>query len=150
MSAERLCVRLYVDGGARGNPGPAGAGVVIVDRGDGATLYEGGLFLGRATNNVAEYRALVAGLKTAGELGAAEVEVLSDSELLVRQMTGEYRVRNAGLQPLHRRAQELAGRFGRCRFRHVRREANSRADGLVNRAINLKQNVESAGGRDVP
>jgi ribonuclease HI len=144
--AEPLRVRVYVDGASRGNPGPAGAGVVILDRSDEAAVYEGGIFIGRATNNVAEYRGLLAGLQTAARLGAGEVEVVSDSELLVRQMTGEYRVRNADLQKLHARAQELAGGFGRCSFRHVRREQNTRADGLANQAINLKRDVESAAG----
>ncbi len=144
--AADLRVRVYIDGGARGNPGPAGAGVVILDRSDGEALYEGGVFLGRATSNVAEYRGLLAGLETAAQLGAREVEIVSDSQLLVRQMTGEYRVRSAGLLPLYQRAQELVRGFRQCRFRHVPREQNTRADGLVNRAINLRRNVESAGG----
>ena len=144
MSAKSLRVTVYIDGGARGNPGPAGAGVVVLDRSDGMALYEGGLFLGRATNNVAEYKGLLAGLRAAASLGARDVDIVSDSQLLVRQMTGEYRVRNAGLRPLHRRAQELAQGFERCTFRHVRREDNTRADGLVNQAIDQKRNVESA------
>jgi ribonuclease HI len=144
MDGRPLRVTAYIDGGARGNPGPAGAGVVIVDRADGAALYEGGLYLGRATNNVAEYRGLLAALAAAAVLRAEEVEVVSDSQLLVRQMTGEYRVKNAGLQPLHRRAQELAKGFARCGFRHVRREDNVRADELVNMAIDQRRNVESA------
>jgi ribonuclease HI len=143
-SAGRLRVRVYIDGGARGNPGPAGAGVVILDRSDGAALYEGGIFIGRATNNAAEYRGLLAGLEAAARLRADEVEILSDSELLVRQMTGEYRVRNPRLRELHTRAQELAGGFRRCSFRHIRREKNTRADRLANQAINLKRHVESA------
>ncbi len=144
MSVESLRVTVYVDGAARGNPGPAGAGVVILDRSDGEALYEGGVFIGRATNNAAEYRGLLAGLEAAARLSAGEVEILSDSELLVRQMTGEYRVRNPVLREFHSRAQELARGFSRCDFRHVRREENTRADALANRAINLKHNVESA------
>jgi len=143
-SAGRLRVQVYTDGAARGNPGPAGAGVVILDRSDGAELYEGGVFIGRATNNAAEYRGLLAGLEAAARLRADEVEVLSDSELLVRQMTGEYRVRNPRLRELHTRARELAGGFRRCSFRHIRREKNTRADRLANQAINLKRHVESA------
>jgi len=144
MSAEALCIQVYIDGAARGNPGPAGAGVLIVDRSDGASLYEGGLFLGHATNNAAEYRGLLAGLEAAGQLGAGEVETFSDSELLVRQMTGEYKVKNPALQKLHARAQELVRGFRRCTFQHIRREDNTRADKLANQAVNLKQNVGSA------
>ena len=146
MGGAALRVRIYIDGGARGNPGPAGAGVVIVDAADDGTLYEGGLFLGHATNNVAEYNGMLHGLKVAADLQAGEVEIVSDSELLVRQMNGQYRVKNAGLQPLYRRAQELAARFGKCSFRHVRREQNTRADALVNQAIDQKRNVEVAAG----
>ncbi len=142
--SEKLRVVVHIDGGARGNPGPAGAGVVVTDADDGQALYEGGIYIGRATNNVAEYRGLLEGLKVAAALGAAEVEVVSDSQLLVRQMTGQYRVRNAGLQPLFRQARELAEGVERCRFRHVRREENTRADALVNRAIDARRNVESA------
>ena len=148
MSDGALRVVVYVDGGARGNPGPAGAGVVVLDASDGAALYEGGIFLGRATNNVAEYRGLLAGLEVAGQLEADEVEVVSDSQLLVRQMTGEYRVRNVALKELHARAQKLVGAVRRCTFRHVRREHNTRADALANQAMNLKRNVESAADRD--
>jgi len=146
MGQKTLRVIVHIDGGARGNPGPAGAGVVVLDAGDGMALFEGGIFLGRATNNVAEYKGLLAGLKAAGELHAAEVEVVSDSELLVRQMTGVYRVKNPGLQPLARRARELSEGFRRCTFRHVRREENTRADALVNQAIDQKRNVEDAVG----
>ena len=147
MGTEPLRVTVHVDGGARGNPGPAGAGIVVTDAADGAALYEGGIFLGRATNNVAEYQGLLAGLRAATDLRATDVEIVSDSQLLIRQMTGEYRVRNAGLQPLHRRARELAERFATCTFRHVRREQNTHADALVNQAINLRRNVEDATGQ---
>jgi ribonuclease HI len=144
MSAESLRVTVHIDGGARGNPGPAGSGVVVTDRADGQAIYEGGIFIGHATNNVAEYRGLLAGLEAAKKLGAVEVEVVSDSELLVRQMTGQYRVKNAGLQPLHHKAKDLAEGFRRCTYRHVRREDNTRADELVNAAIDAKRNVEDA------
>jgi len=142
--SEPLRVTVHVDGGARGNPGPAGAGVVISDASDGAALYEAGLFLGHATNNVAEYQGMLHGLEVATRLGAGEVEVVSDSELLVRQMNGQYKVKNAGLIPLHRKGKALAAGFAACRFRHVRRENNVQADALVNRAINEKRNVEGA------
>ncbi len=136
-----LRVIVQIDGGSRGNPGPAAAGVVILAP-DGTVLHEAGLYVGRATNNVAEYRGLLAGLERAAALGAAEVEVLSDSELLVRQMNGDYRVRNPGLKPLHERACRLAARFAACTFRHVRREENQRADELVNRAMDRGGHVK--------
>ncbi|MFP3938340.1 MAG: ribonuclease HI family protein [Phycisphaerae bacterium] len=139
-----LRVRLEVDGGSRGNPGPAGAGVVVRDDSDGQVLQEFGIFLGKATNNVAEYRGLLAGLQRAAELGAHEVEVVSDSELLVRQMTGQYRVRNKGLLELYEQAQQFVGRFKKCSFRHVRREQNTAADRLANQAMNLKRDVDEA------
>jgi ribonuclease HI len=144
MTAGSLRVTVYIDGGARGNPGPAGAGVVVTDAADGQALREGGLFLGHATNNVAEYQGLLAGLRAAGDLSAAEVEIVSDSQLLVRQMTGEYRVKNDRLRQLHGQASKLASGFARCTFRHVPRSENVHADGLVNQAINLKRNVEGA------
>ena len=139
-------VTLNIDGGARGNPGPAAAAFVIRAAGDGAVLRQRGIFLGRQTNNVAEYRALLAGLEAAAELGASEVEVVSDSELLVRQMNGRYRVRNEDLKKLFDEAIALQGKFGACTYRHVRREQNAPADRLVNQAINLKRNVTGDDG----
>ncbi len=144
MSRPALHVIVHIDGGSRGNPGPAAAGVVVTAADDGTALHEAGIYIGRATNNVAEYRGLLAGLTTAKRLGAAEVEIVSDSELLVRQMKGQYRVKNAGLRPLFEQARELAESFDRCRFRHIRREENSRADGLVNQALDAKRNVGDA------
>jgi probable phosphoglycerate mutase len=141
QAPRRLTV--FIDGGSRGNPGPAAAGVVVTTA-DGAVLHEAGIYLGRATNNVAEYRGLLAGLEAAAAGGATEVEVISDSELLVRQMTGQYRVKNVGLAPLAEQARRLASRFTACAFRHVRREQNLRADRLVNQALDLRANV---GGR---
>ncbi len=135
-------VVINIDGGARGNPGPAAAGVVIRSADDGTVLHEAGIYLGHATNNVAEYSGLLAGLKQAAALGAKEVEIVSDSELLVRQMNGRYRVKAPGLIPLFLQAQDLRGKFDKCIFRHVRREENKAADGLVNLAIDRKQNVE--------
>ena len=144
MERNPLVVTVHVDGGARGNPGPGGAGVVVAAADDGTVLHEAGHYLGRATNNVAEYRALVAGLEAAAALGAGEVDVFSDSQLLVRQMNGVYRVKSEKLKPLHERAMTLRESFRRCTLRHVPREQNSRADRLVNRAISLKRNVEDA------
>ncbi|MBS3734018.1 MAG: ribonuclease HI family protein [Phycisphaerae bacterium] len=144
MGPERLRVKIFTDGGARGNPGPAACGYVLIDAEDDQTLQEAGHFLGRATNNVAEYEALVRALTAAADLRAAEAEIYSDSELLVRQMNGDYRVKNAGLKCLHERARRLEEHFDRVQYTHVRREHNERADRLVNRAINRKQDVFDA------
>jgi ribonuclease HI len=144
MTNKELAVVINIDGGARGNPGPAGAGVVIKTADDGTVIFEGGFFLGKATNNVAEYHGLLEGLLAADKLQADAVEVISDSELMVRQMNGQYRVKNAGLKPLYERACRLRGKFSSFTIRHVRREENKAADKLVNQAINLKQNVEDA------
>jgi ribonuclease HI len=135
-------VTAHIDGGSRGNPGPAAAGFVLRDADDGQVLQQAGVFLGEATNNVAEYRGLIEALQRAQLLGVDELDVRSDSELLVRQMNGQYRVKNAGLKPLFEQANELAGRFGRFAISHVRREQNTDADELVNRALNLKRSVE--------
>jgi len=144
MAYKSLTVRLYIDGGARGNPGPAGAGVVLCDAADGQNLHEAGYFLGDATNNVAEYTALLHGLRTAAQLKAGAVEVYSDSQLLVRQMNGEYRVKNENLRVLHDQAAQLVRGFRDCTFHHVPREQNADADRLANRAINARRNVEGA------
>jgi ribonuclease HI len=126
--------RLSTDGGARGNPGPA-AFAYVLETDDGTVLDARGEAIGVATNNVAEYRALVAGLEKAAELGLDEVEVVSDSELLVKQMRGEYRVKNAALAVLKDDAEQLADRIGRVTYRAVRREQNTLADSLVNEAL---------------
>ncbi len=144
MTKGGFAVVMNIDGGSRGNPGPAGAGIVIRAADDDTVLFTGGEFLGRQTNNAAEYAALLAGLKVADKLGAGEVKVLSDSELLVRQMTGRYRVKNPNLKKLHEQAQGLLGRFSRCSFGHVPREKNIDADRLANQAMNLKANVEDS------
>ncbi|MEO6463471.1 MAG: ribonuclease HI family protein [Candidatus Eisenbacteria bacterium] len=125
---------LYADGAARGNPGPAAAGYVLDDAA-GQPVAAGGIALGRATNNVAEYKALLAGLARALELGVHAIDVRMDSELVVRQMTGIYRVKNEGLKPLFAEAQALARRFDRFTIRHVPREQNARADAEANRAL---------------
>jgi ribonuclease H / adenosylcobalamin/alpha-ribazole phosphatase len=126
--------RLSTDGGARGNPGPAAFGYVLETE-DGTVLAAHGERIGVATNNVAEYRALVAGLQKALELAVDEVDVVSDSELLVRQMTGEYKVKNEALRKLSLEAATLARRLRRVTYRSVRREHNELADRLVNEAL---------------
>lgn len=124
---------LHIDGSVEGNPGPGGIGVVVED-GDGTLVEAWGEAIGHVTNNQAEYQALLAGLKKARQLGAKAVTVRSDSQLLVRQFLGEYRVKDAKLKPLHEEARRLAGRFERFIIEHVRREANRAADRLANRA----------------
>jgi ribonuclease HI len=127
-------VVVHVDGGARGNPGPAAA-AAVVSTPDGRVLDESALTLGRATNNVAEYRGLLLGLERAAALGATEVDVINDSELVARQIDGSYKVKNADLQPLHAQAKELLGRLDRWSIRSVPRADNAAADALVNRAL---------------
>jgi ribonuclease HI len=126
--------RLSTDGGARGNPGPAAYGYVL-EADDGTVLAAHGEAIGVATNNVAEYRALIAGLEKAAEVGVDELEVVSDSELLVKQMKGEYRVKHENLRPLAVQASRLARQIGRVRWTSVRREHNELADRLVNDAL---------------
>jgi ribonuclease HI len=126
--------RLFTDGGARGNPGPAALAYVL-EAEDGTVLDARGDTIGIATNNVAEYEALVAGLHKAVELGVDEVEVVSDSELLVKQMTGEYRIKNAALVELSLAATRLARELGRVTYTAVRRAENELADRLVNEAL---------------
>ena len=133
---------LRCDGGARGNPGPAALGYVLFDPA-GREVEARGEYLGPATNNVAEYRALIAGLDAAARAGADPLAVCMDSELVVRQMTGEYRVKNAGLKPLHAEARRAAAKLGRVRFGSVPREANARADQLVNEALDEVLGSES-------
>jgi ribonuclease HI len=121
----------YIDGGARGNPGPAGYGVRI-EAADGTLVDELHGGLGIATNNVAEYNGLLAALQWAINHQERRVQIRADSELLVKQMRGEYKVKNAGLQPLHARARLLAGQLDLVKFEHVRREFNKEADRLSN------------------
>ena len=126
--------RLFTDGGARGNPGPAAAAFVL-EAEDGEVLASHGEAIGVATNNVAEYRALLAGLERARDLGVTELEVVSDSELMVKQMRGEYRIKNAALAELAAQAARLARVVGTVRYTAVRREQNTLADRLVNDAL---------------
>jgi ribonuclease HI len=127
-------ITAYIDGGSRGNPGPAGFGVHIVGD-DGVTVAELHESLANATNNVAEYHGLLAALAWALDQGLDRLHVRSDSELLVRQLKGEYRVKNPGLQPLFQDARSLIQRIGRVTFEHVRREFNKEADRLANLAM---------------
>ncbi len=124
----------YIDGGARGNPGPAGFGV-RVEEADGTLIEEFAESIGTATNNVAEYRALLAALEWTRRHGRDQLHVRSDSLLLVQQMLGNYKVKNAGLQPLHARARVLAHEIGRVTFEHVGRSLNAHADRLANSAM---------------
>ena len=127
-------VTIFTDGGARGNPGPAGSGAVVFSSA-GDVLLELKRFLGTETNNVAEYTAIVMGLQGARELGAKEANVYLDSELAVRQLNGVYRVKNARLMKFYLEVQDLVRQFERVTFTHVRRERNKHADRLVNQAI---------------
>ncbi len=129
-----LKAKLSTDGGARGNPGPAAFGYVL-EAEDGTVLDARGEVIGVATNNVAEYRGLIAGLKQALELGVDELEVVSDSELVVRQMRGEYKVKKETLRTLNEEASDLARRLEKVSFTSVRREHNELADRLVNEAL---------------
>ena len=124
------------DGGSRGNPGPAAIAAVLTDP-HGTVLSRRGESIGVATNNVAEYRALLLAIELAIELDAPEVEFIGDSELIVRQVRGEYRVKDAGLRPLHAAATAALGKLGRWSIRSVRREENAAADGLVNETLDL-------------
>jgi ribonuclease HI len=130
-------VIIYTDGGARGNPGPAAIGVVIGD------IYHHGEYIGETTNNVAEYSALLHALKKAkslykDSLGSTELEIRMDSELIVKQMRGEYRVKNEGLRPLFLDIQKLIPEFHHVSFHHIPREKNKEADALVNKALDAR------------
>lgn len=125
---------VHVDGGARGNPGPAAIAAVITDP-DGEPLDSASEVIGRATNNVAEYRALLLGIERAVALGAEDLDLVGDSELIVKQVRGEYRVKDSGLKPLHGEVRKRLSRVGKWSIRHVRREQNADADRLVNEAL---------------
>jgi ribonuclease HI len=129
-----LRLRVHVDGGARGNPGPAAIGVVVSTP-EGEVLDEAAARIGVATNNMAEYEALLLGLERARALGATEVEVINDSELVARQVGGAYKVKHAGLRPLYDQAMAALRGFERWSVRSVPRAQNARADGLVNAAL---------------
>ena len=131
-------VIVHVDGGARGNPGPAAAACVIADA-EGQTIGEHAELLGRTTNNVAEYRALLLGLARARELGATEIEVIGDSELIAKQVQGVYKVKHEAMKPLHLEAMKALREFDSWSIRTVPRAQNARADALVNAALDGRQ-----------
>lgn len=131
------------DGGSRGNPGPGAAGIVVRDP-SGEIVARGGSFLGDVTNNMAEYEALLWAMRAARALGATSVRLRADSELVVKQMRGEYRVKNEGLKPLFLQAQALVRTFESVEFQHVRREANAEADALANEAMDTRGDVGDA------
>lgn len=127
---------VFADGGSRGNPGPAGAGALVKANGpEGETVGEATKFLGEATNNYAEYTSLIIGLEKALELGFDQVEVRMDSELIVKQILGQYRVKNASLKPLYMEAKNLANKFKQFKIVHIKRNLNKEADKLANQAM---------------
>jgi len=132
----------HIDGASRGNPGPAAAGFTLTDSA-GSHLQAKALFIGRATNNVAEYTALVKALEAAKRIGAEQLMVFSDSELLVRQINGRYKVKSEQIRPLFRQAVDLLGEFENWKVRHITREENKEADELANQALNLERDVEN-------
>ena len=132
----------YTDGGSRGNPGPAAAAFVLSDA-HGAPLESKAFFLGEATNNVAEYTAIIKAIEAALRHGAEELTIFSDSELLVRQINGRYKVKSENIKPLYRQVADSLGRFRSWNVHHVAREKNGRADGLVNQALDRKADVEN-------
>lgn len=141
MSADASATRrlvVHVDGGARGNPGPAAIGIVISEPG-GALVEEVAETIGRATNNVAEYRALLRGLERAVALGAREVELVNDSELVAKQLTGAYKVKHPAMRPLYERAIAALGGLERWSIRSVPRAQNADADALVNAALDARR-----------
>jgi ribonuclease HI len=138
VGAEGLTVVVHVDGGARGNPGPAAAGAVVSTI-DGDVLTDAAEPIGVATNNVAEYRGLLLGLRLARELGASEVQVVNDSELIAKQVTGVYKVKHRDMKPLHAAALQALGAFDRWSIRSVPRAQNADADALVNQALDASR-----------
>ena len=139
--SEIPTIRIFCDGGSRGNPGPAGIGAVLLDVSQDPPTVIGTVSeaIGIATNNVAEYQALVSGLELAEAFRAHRIEVRADSQLLIRQLEGRYRVKNAGLQPLYRRAMTLLKDYTEVDLQHVYREDNVEADALVNRALDAQR-----------
>ena len=132
-----LSCRLFTDGASRGNPGEAGAGIVLLDD-DNQELIARSLYLGRSTNNVAEYKALVLGLETAIQLGCSQLSIFMDSQLIVRQVQGRYKVKNANLKPLFDKVKSLLANINKWSIDHIPRAQNKRADELANRGIDEK------------
>ncbi len=141
MASTPVFLLLFVDGGSRGNPGPSGVGVVLKDGDAGTPVHQAGYFLGKMTNNVAEYRGLLRGLEVAAELGAQRIAIRSDSQLMVEQVNGRWKVKHANLQPLHAEATALLRRFAWWEMKYVPRDQNKEADGLANRAMDAKKDV---------
>jgi phosphoribosylglycinamide formyltransferase-1 len=142
MRDTRNEIIAYIDGGSRGNPGPAAAGFTLADSA-GIQLQAKAFFLGRATNNIAEYTSLVKALEAAKKIGAEQLVVFSDSELLVRQINGQYKVKSEQIRPLFRQAVNLLGEFKNWRVRHITRGKNEQADELVNQALNLGTDIDN-------
>jgi len=142
LSSHHSEATLFADGGSRGNPGPAASGAVLLDA-SGELLEEAHAYLGVKTNNVAEWTALLLGLEAAAKRGIRRLSIRLDSELVVKQMRGEYRVKHPDLQPLHRRAQVLLRRFEHVDLRHVPRKQNVLADKLVNRVLDQRAAAEA-------
>lgn len=144
--ARLQTIRIFCDGGSRGNPGPAGIGAVLLDASHEPATVIGTVSetIGIATNNVAEYQALVSGLELAEAFGARRIEVRADSQLLIRQLEGRYRVKNAGLQPLYRRVMILLEAYAEVDLAHVYREDNVEADALVNLALDAQRDALAA------
>jgi ribonuclease HI len=138
LFADRIHMELtiYTDGASRNNPGEAGAGVFIMQ--DGKPVERIARYLGTTTNNIAEYTAAIIGLEQAVTMGAASVKLLADSELLVKQVNGQYKVKNEGLKPLHGKVKELIARIGSVEVQYIPRERNKEADALANKAIDEK------------
>ncbi|MCH9021480.1 MAG: ribonuclease HI family protein [Planctomycetes bacterium] len=131
---------IRTDGGSRGNPGPAAIGIVIENQ-TGCSLFEAGYFIGDTTNNVAEYRAILKGLEEAQRLKGSILTIYCDSQLVVRQLIGQYRVKNPAMKTFHQQAMAQLKHFKSVTFHHVSREENEAADALVNRALNLRTDV---------
>jgi phosphoribosylglycinamide formyltransferase-1 len=138
-------VTIYTDGGSRGNPGPAAAGFILASP-NGNQIQSKALFLGQTTNNVAEYTAIVKALEAAKQIGAKRVAVFSDSELLVKQINGQYKVRSEQIRPFFQQAVSLINEFEECKVKHITRDKNQEADELVNQALNLEQDIENRPG----
>lgn len=136
-------ITIYSDGGSRGNPGPSAAGYIIKDEND-RLVYEGGMYLGITTNNQAEYHGVRLGLEKAKEVGAKSVDCYIDSMLVVNQLNGQYVIRNRELWPIHERIKELIKEFDKVAFRHVKREFNQQADGMVNKILDARAKREAA------
>ena len=134
-------LKVHIDGGARGNPGPAAAGVVIHDAQTDQLVHEAAYYLGPMTNNSAEYQGLLHALKQCRVLNATDIQIFSDSQLMVKQITGEYRVKSADLKPLYQEARTLLSHFDQWQINHVYREQNKRSDELVNQALDTQSDI---------